>query len=138
MIVGNITQLRIHGVYDRGNPNRERIALRVFEPVNMGQFGILLGIRQQDGTAYPLQDNFFWFGDGFVAEGDWLFVFTGPGKPTKEALPGLAGKHIYSVHWGRSKTILSSAQILPVLFRVDAVDIFSEQIALPDASGQTT
>ena len=59
MIVGTIPQPRIVDVLDRGKPNHERIALLVYEMVNMGQFGLLLGIRQQAGSAFPIRDNFF-------------------------------------------------------------------------------
>ena len=137
MIVGDITELRVEGIYDRGVPNKERVVLRVNTIINMGQFGLFLGVRQQQGAAFPIRDNFFWFGDGYVAAGDWIFVYTGPGEARTSELPGSTQK-LYSLHWGRQNTILSSPEIVPFLFRMDAVDIPAETLLLPSASGQNT
>ena len=137
MIVGDITELRVEGIYDRGVPNKERVVLRVNTIISMGQFGLILGIRQQQRTAFPIRDNFFWFGDGYVAAGDWIFVYTGPGEARTSELPGSTQK-LYSLHWGRQNTILSSPEIVPFLFRMDAVDIPAETLLLPSASGQNT
>lgn len=137
MIVESIFELRVVGVYDRGNPNQERIVIVANEVVNMGQFGLILGIRQQKGFAVPIRDNFYWFGDGYVFKGDWIFVYTGPGEARTAELPGATGK-LYSLHWGRANTILTHPEIVPILLRVDGVDVHTDTQALSGASGQTT
>jgi hypothetical protein len=124
--------VNIVGVFDRGMPNQERIVLLVNEPVDMGQYGILLGVRAQGRFAYPIRDNFYWFGDGFVSKGDWIFVYTGPGESRTAELPNNRQK-LYSVHWGRDKTILHQSEIIPILFRVDAVDVHLEMQETPKA-----
>lgn len=135
LIVGEITELRVVGVFDRGVPNQERVVLQVNEVVNMGQFALLLGIRQQPATAIPIRDNLLWFGDGVLSRGDWIFVYTGPGEGRVNELPGTAEK-LYTVHWGRTQTVLTSLEVVPVLVRVDAVQIPVETRALPGQSVQ--
>ena len=131
MIVGPINELSVVDVYERGVPNAERIVIGVNEPVNMGQFGLLLGVRQQQGSAYPLRDNFFWFGDGYVRKGDWILVYTGPGESRTTELPGTSTK-AYSLHWGREQTVLILQEIVPILFRLDAVNIPAQPPQIAD------
>lgn len=135
LIVGDITELTVVGTFDRGIPNQERVVLRVNDMVNMAQFALLLGIRQQHGAAVPIRDNFYWFGDGVVSRGDWIFVYTGPGEGRMNDLPGTTEK-LYTIHWGRPQTILTSIEIVPVLIRLDAVQIPTEQRVLPGYSMQ--
>lgn len=135
LIVGDITELRVVGAFDRGIPNEERIVLQVNEVVNLGQFALLLGIRQQSASAVPIRDNLFWFGDGILSRGDWIFVYTGPGEGRLTDLPGTTEK-LYTVHWGRTQTILNSLEVVPVLVRVDAVQIPVDMRALPGPSMQ--
>ncbi len=65
MIVDLITELSA-GVFDRGIANKERIVLFVNESVNLGQYGLMIGIRGGDGGAFPIRDNMLWFGDAIV------------------------------------------------------------------------
>ena len=120
MILDLIDEITILDVIDRGVANMERIALRINAGVNMGQYGLLIGVRSQDGAAWPLADNFYWFGEGLVVPGDCIFVYTGPGQPRKEKLPNVE-QHIYSVHWGRKNTVFVNKNLAPILFRMDAV-----------------
>jgi len=122
MIVGDILELKILGVYDRGIPNKERIVITVEASVNMGQFGLMLGVRAQNASATPITDNMFWFGDGFVRKGDMLFLYTGPGHATTNQIPNSLAS-FYSLHWGKMTTVFANPTTLPILFRVDAVDI---------------
>ena len=137
MIVDDITELRVVGVYQRGDPNQERIVLQVNETVNMGQFGFMLGVRSLGRMAHPINDNMYWFGDGYAYEGDWIFVYTGRGEARTTELPNVTHK-LYTLHWGREKTILDDPGVVPILFRVDAVYVPEEPLALPNAEGQET
>ena len=136
MIVGAISELTVVGVFDRGVPNRERIVLQANEIVDMGQFAFLLGLRQQQGAAVPLRDNFFWLGSGFVSRGDWIFVYTGPGEVRMNNLPGTTEK-LYTVHWGRTQTVLNVPEVVPVLIRFGAVHVPAEPRALPGPAIQS-
>jgi len=122
MIVGLIEELSVVGTYDRGVANQERIVLLVNTTINLGQYGIMLGIKDQSGMARPIRDNLFWFGDGIVNKGDWLFLYTGPGEPRFSTIPNNQEK-IFTLHWGRNVTILGDGIIVPILFKVESVQI---------------
>lgn len=136
MIVNLITELSVIGVFERGVPNQERIVLRVNETVNLGQYGLMIGVRAQDGTAFPIRDNLLWFGDGIVTRDDWIFIYTGPGEPKASTLPNTQ-ERIYTLHWGRGQTILINREIVPILFKVDAVQVPQEAESLPRSSPNT-
>ncbi len=129
MILNPVTEISVVGVFDRGIPNQERIVLHVNETVNLGQYGLMVGVRGGDGTAFPIRDNLFWFGDGFVNRDDWIFVYTGPGVPKATTLPNTQ-ECLYSIHWGRTQTMLLDHDVVPILFRVDAVQV-SQEAASP-------
>lgn len=124
MIVNALNELTIISILDRGVPNQECIAIKVNEKINLGQYGIMLGMYSHSKLAMPFQDNLFWFGDGYIDEGDWIFVYTGDGEPkssqTKDEL-----KNIYSLFWAKQNTVFANSNIVPLLFKVDAVDVFS-------------
>lgn len=122
MIVTNLTELELYPVEDRGVPNLERIAILVKDTTNMGQYGIMIGNASGDNSAIPYQDNLFWFGDGIVNKGDWILLYTGSGTPRTDAWEA-SGGNIYSVHWGRNVTMFANSNIVPILFRVDAVTV---------------
>jgi hypothetical protein len=125
MIVADIFELAIAGVLDRGQPNLERIAIVALQQVNTGQYGLMLGIKGEGASATPIRDNLLWFGDSIVNPGDIIFVYTGPGQFKVSEVPNNSTRLI-SVHWGRPKTILGNQNIVPILFRVDAVEILNE------------
>lgn len=130
MIVNIVTEITVVGVFDRGIPNQERIVLRVNDTVNLGQYGLMVGVRGGNGAAFPIRDNLLWFGDGFVNSGDWIFVYTGPGEPRATTLPNTQ-ERLYSLHWGRTQTMLHHRDVVPILFRVDAVQVPQEVASLP-------
>lgn len=129
MIVGDISELIVSGVYDRGTPNQERVVLYANQTVNLGQYGLMVGVRAAGNSAFPVRDNLLWFGDGLVNKGDWIFVYTGPGEPRATTLPNTE-ERLYSIHWGRDKTIFHHPDLVPILFRVDAVHVPYELAAL--------
>lgn len=137
MIVGDLPELNVVSILDRGVPNKECIAISVERTINLGQFGIMLGQQSADGTAVPYFDHLFWFGDGVVNVGDWLFVFTGSGTPRKgKARNGT--NDVFSVYWGKPTTVFASTIVAPILFRVDAVDILMPQPNLPQIANTDT
>jgi len=130
MILDDLAELRISGVFDRGVPNSERIVVSVHDSVNMAQYGLLLGIRGDQQIATPISDNFYWFGEGLVQAGELIFVYTGPGNPVNSTLPGSNTK-TYSVHWGRKETVLGNLEVVPVLIRIDAIDVYQNPPLIP-------
>lgn len=137
MIFPEVGELSVVRIFHPGVPNRESIAISVEENTNLGQYGILVGLYQGDGLATPFVDHLFWFGDGRVRKGDWLFVNTGPGTPSTTATSEGDGK-IFSIYWGKKQTIFANSNIVPVLFRLDAVNVLAPpenklQLGSPEA-----
>ncbi|MBO6838677.1 MAG: hypothetical protein JJ878_18670 [Alphaproteobacteria bacterium] len=122
MIVEEIFELVLLGVEDRAIPNRERIVLQAAQPVEMSQFGLLVGVKQGGGTALPTNDNFFWFGGGVVQPNDWIFLYSGTGSPTARDIPNSRTK-LYSVFWGRGQTVFNHPELVPMLVRVGGVTV---------------
>jgi len=129
MTLPAIFELTLVGVYERGVPNRERLVFQPTQTIDIGQFGILLGVTGSPGMAFPIRDNFFWFGNGVVSSGDWVLVYTCAGKPTGSIIPNTNSK-VYTVFWGRPTVIFSDPSIVPVLFRMDAVSVGENQLLL--------
>lgn len=134
MIVADLAELQLYPVVDRGVPNSERIPILVCEHTNMGQFGVMVGVSNQGVFANPIKDNLLWFEDGFVKPGDWILVCTGSGTPQRFDWSTPPGSTVYVVHWGRQKTMFANSQIVPVLFKVGAVQIDQPPEDLPQIS----
>ena len=109
-----LDSLRIMDVIDRGTPNQERVPILVDKETELGNYWLGIGIRQTDNQIYPINDNMMWLGNGFVTQGDWLFVYTGLGSPRTNNVPNQSN-HIFSMHWGRDQTLFSSPEIFPYL-----------------------
>jgi hypothetical protein len=136
MIVATVDELVIMAVLERGVPNKECVVIRADENVNLGRYGLMLGISSGSNSAWPIKDNLLWFGDGWIKKDDWLFVYTGPGHPTSNLLPN-TGETTYSIHWGRSRTIFHTREVVPILFRVDAVAVAEAPPAMQVPPGAT-
>lgn len=136
MIVGLITEVSIVGVFSRGVPNEERIVFVANERVQLGNYGVMIGVRIDQTFSVPVRDNLLWFGDGLMNKGDWIFLYTGPGEPRQSTLPNTEEK-LYSIHWGRKQTMLNNPELVPILFRVDAVQIPNNALTLPSSKSGT-
>ena len=127
MTIPGIAELELVGTFDRGNPNMERIAIRVNQTTNMGQCALFLGVRTEAGMAIPIRDNMFWFGDGIVHPGDWLFIYTSAGAPRATDIPNSDHK-LFTIFWGRKQVILDSDEIVPILVRLDGVIVGGQPV----------
>ena len=124
MIVSDILELSVVTVLERGKPNEECIAIQANEQANLGQYGIMLGTYSTETGLFPFRDNLFWFGDGVVYKDDWIFVYTGSGEARKSTTINQLN-NVYSIYWGKKTTIFANTNIVPMLFRIDAVDILA-------------
>jgi len=111
--------LNLWGVQDAGTPNKELIAIMVTEQCDLANYCVLIGHQNMDGTATPIQDHMFWFGNGIVNAGDWLFIYTGPGKSTVQKIDEV--NNIISVHWNKDKTIFQNRSLIPILSKLSEV-----------------
>lgn len=124
MILQNIPEISLYPVADRGKPNLERIQLRIQAPLNIGQYGVMIGYRSiPDQNTQPIPNLLYWFGDGLLNAGDWILLYTGSGKSTTNDWHDPPGSKYYSIHWGHGSTLFTNSSIVPILFRTDAVNI---------------
>ena len=113
-----IFEATIVGVGDPGVPNKERVILRPTERINLGEFGLAVGIRgnENPNLVLPLVDNFFWFPSIVVETPSWLLLYTGKGTYEKTTIAGTSDiAHVF--HWGRDVTVFNYLELVPVLFR---------------------
>lgn len=118
IVLPAVHELSLVGVADAGVPNQERIILRPMESVNLAPFGLFLGFTNPDGSARPLLDNFFWFGEVIVSPPSWIIVYTGPGEFQQSKLPDRE-EQAYVYHWGKPATVFGQGMV-PLLFRLGA------------------
>jgi hypothetical protein len=131
MILPWATELKLVGVVDAGVPNNERIGLQPTEPVNLAQFGLIIGMRHPNGAVLPLRDNFFWFGDLVVEPPSWVVVFTGEGN--YHEWYSSSGDKVHTLYWGRKVTMFGVPNIVPVLIRIDGI-LIADTPTLPALS----
>jgi hypothetical protein len=124
MSVLGVEYLNMVDVLDKGVPNLERIAIYARESCNLRDYILLIGHRNMDGSASPIKDNMLWFGAADIDRGDWIFVYTAPGKTTIQPIEGTSSK-LHSIHWGKDHTIFQDGALVPMLCQVDGV-------AMPD------
>ena len=120
MILPNITEMDLVGIFDRGVANKERITLRPKMQIDLGCYGIMLGVKTPNGLATPIQNELFWFGDGTVQPPQWLFIYTGEGKSfigTTE----VSNEPAIALFWNKPNVIFTNFSIVPILFRVSDV-----------------
>ena len=117
--------LQIIGVRDAGEPNKERVVIRALEACDTENYFVGLAIKGQRGRYFPLNDNFFWFGNGFLRPGDWVFLYTGGGESRVHEVPNQPSR-IYTVHWNRPNVLFASGEVVPYTGYMDDLDFADE------------
>lgn len=135
MIVASITELILYPVMDRGVPNLERVPILIREKTDMGRYGVMFGPNTGGAFALPLNDNLYWFGDGLLNPGDWILLYTGGGDAMVDDWKNPPGSKVYTLHWGKGKTIFADSSTVPILFRADAVLVGIPQEDVPQSVG---
>lgn len=116
--------IEIFEVRDRGVPNRECVVMRVNETTALTNFFVGLGFPQAPSNIRPVNDNTFWLGSGFVLSGDWVYLYTGVGKPISSIIPN-QNNTVHSIYWNRVSVLFSSVQIVPFVYSIENVQIAS-------------
>ncbi len=118
--IPTIAEFTLIGVAKRGVPNEERLVLRPNERINLGQFGVLVARLQEDGSAVPLLNAFFWFGDIAVEPPSWIYVYTGPGTFSQSRISATK-QPAYAFHWGSKQTVFHDPAMIPLLIRLGGI-----------------
>lgn len=117
-----MSQLRIVEVLESGVPNRERVAIQALNTCNLGGYCLLVGLTHLDGTASPIKDHMLWFGHAIIEQGDWIFVYTGPGQTIVTPIENSSNK-LYSIFWGKDKTIFQNRAITPMICQLNVASL---------------
>jgi hypothetical protein len=120
-LLPKIWPLDLLGVVLPGHPNEERISLRAVVDVDLGEYFLITGWRMTNDLALPLNSDSFWFGKTQVAAGSWVVVYTGPGEQRMTSMP--SGEPCLVLHWGKSQTLFTAPEVVPVLIHVDSVSV---------------
>jgi hypothetical protein len=121
-------ELTVVGLFDAGIANRERVVFRVEAPLHFANFYVGLAIKLNDGNHSPLTDFVYWMGHYGKAEwappGALIILYTGRGEDLITTVADEAYIQAYVMHWGRDKTLMSTADatfVVPMVMKVDAV-----------------
>lgn len=122
MFLYDLPELKLYPVDERGVPNLERIVIYANDSIHMGQYGVMLGRYAGNATATPINDNLFWFGDGTLKADEWIVIYTGKGHPNVSKHQ-ISGSNVYNVFWNREMTMFTNTELVPILFRINAVTV---------------
>jgi len=125
-------ELSLLGLFGAGDPGNERILLRPTEPVNLAQFGILVGYKLSNNNIVPLYDNFFWFGEITVPTPSWIVIYTGQGE-SRLTKHSQSGQPVYLFYWGREHTLFHDPNVLPIIFQIGAVLLTHNPVSIPQS-----
>ncbi len=114
-----IYQLHLFGVFDAGVPNREYVAIRPTQRVNLAEFCLTLGLKTSENSVAPLPDHFLWFGNRIVEPPYWILVYTGKGLASDVTFAN--GERGFKYYWNKPITLFSIPDVVPVLFHMDSV-----------------
>lgn len=113
------SQLVLHGVFEAGSANFERVVLWVTGPMDLRGFGLTVAVNSSD-QLYPVFDNCFWFPDMKVEEPSWVVLYSRRGTTEWNSFGAYP---VLNLFWQRQTTIFSKDKpyIIPLLFRTDEV-----------------
>lgn len=133
-----LAELEITGVWERGIPNRERIAIKVKEPLDLSNYILVLGIPIAEQIAVPLEDHAFYFGKETIYPPHWIIIYTGPGDRKLTHMQD-SREPALVLHWGKPTTILNDERIVPVLISFEGILVgpHSQALRLIDKTGKT-
>ncbi|MCL1552495.1 hypothetical protein [Xanthomonas nasturtii] len=113
--------LSIVGIYDPGIANLERVIFRANTQVNLASYLLFAAFKAQHGIgAVPLTDNSMWLGNSMAEQGDWVYIYTGPGTAQVNVVPTTPNR-IISLYWGKNHTIFQASHLTVALVKIDTV-----------------
>lgn len=115
-----LEELQIIGVWDRGVPNQERIAIKATQETDLSNYLLFLGVPLGQQFAFPLNEDLFWFGKEIIVPPTWVIVYTGPGERKITTMRD-SREPALVLHWGKKTTILGHPNVVPVLVSLEGV-----------------
>jgi hypothetical protein len=120
MIIPNIPEIQLIGVADPNIPNKERIVMKAQDNIDLGEYGLIVGFKNDQSVVLPLKDYFFWFGNVEVEAFSWIFVYTGYGQFQRTRLSGTQ-ELAYTMHWGKQITVFTNVDLVPIIIKMSNI-----------------
>ncbi|WP_163934368.1 hypothetical protein [Paraferrimonas sp. SM1919] len=110
-------KLEMKSIRDRGIPDKERVVMRALARIDIGQFA-LIEAGYSNGEINTETGDCFWFPDKVIDEGDWVVLYTKPGKSKEKVQKSGSLAHFF--YWDKSRAKWSSNSKAPVVLQVDS------------------
>lgn len=108
--------LQIVQIVDRGQPNRERLHLRVMADTNLQYFLVLSTSYLTPAAISNIPRHTYWFAPKLVRAGDEVVLITGHGTPIEA--PNPSGSTIHYFYWGLPQTVWNTTGECAVVLEV--------------------
>lgn len=118
-------RLEIISVKDSGNLQRERVVIKVLQATDVGGHLLCDTTYSDESSVSNKVRHVFWFPDKLVNTGDFVVLFSGPGKDTQST--NMAGTLTHKFYWGLKETVWNKEGDAAVLFEI--ADWVSKRIA---------
>ena len=106
-------KIQIHSYIDKGNINKERIALKASSDCNLKFYCLHLTYEFPKGGFYNQPKYTYWFPPADVKAGDWIVLYTGPGIMSSKKNED--GTTSYFHYWGLKSPIFNKPEDAIVL-----------------------
>lgn len=134
MIFPGVYGINIVSVYERGVSNKERIVFKTDTWLNLCEYGVMIGLLQENGLSAPYHDQLYHFKELYLLPNSWIFLYTGPGNDYSGNMPN-DNSPFHVFHWGKPTTVFAHSLIIPILFQIGAVQLGSLPKNLPQLEG---
>lgn len=111
-------KLEIIKIIDRGVASKERLWLRVLADCDLSYFIVFDTTYTSQNSISNIQRHAHWFSPKRVKSGDYVILYTGPGKPSESKNNDGSTNHF--LYWGIDKTIWNKEGDCAVLFEINS------------------
>lgn len=105
-------KIEIKSVADKGNPDKERLVLKVVGDTDIGNYLVMqTGYSGEEVTVGVLRAMWFTYKD--LSVGDLVVIYSKSGKQSEKAIEG--GKKAHFYYWSAGTAIWNSDNVAPVV-----------------------
>lgn len=108
-------KIALRSIIEAGDPQKERITLKVTEPADIGDFMLTRNLQVGDEIAIEAL-NTFWFPYSLVDKGDLIVLYTRKGEAKTKPLDNGSTAHFF--FWGIDQPIWRGDDASPVLMYI--------------------
>lgn len=101
-------------IKDFGNPEKERVVLKVNAPTDIGQYVVAESVKVNENAISSEIKNQYWFPDQELKVGDLVVLYTKRGE--KKSVLNKDGSTTYFFYWGLENPLSSVEKSCVVLF----------------------